>query len=166
MKISTEYLKTFLVDKLSCGSKSIKRVSKAKNDLGQIVRKFATDKGTVVVVSNETDENIVSYDLLQPVENNGFYFCYAPKLTKEVKRECSDEKNLSVFLITPIEHYDSNEFLSDVWSPVLDELIGELFSESMSSVYEARMNRTEAELFLLSKGCIENTKMSKWDMLD
>lgn len=60
MKLSSEQIKTYLVNNFGLDSKTLKRVSKKKDSAKNIVRVFSSDLGTHQVVSNPQDETILS----------------------------------------------------------------------------------------------------------
>lgn len=158
MKISTNHLKDYLVKTYECTAKSIKRVSKNKNDQGEVVRRFESDKGKFIITTDQTDEKIIQCTLIAETPSNGFYFCYDPAQTKEHQ---DDSGGYIVFLITPQKYFDEHRFLSDRGDEVPLDLLDDNFGELMESVFETSMSKTEAEAFLLSKGFVENKKMLK-----
>lgn len=158
MKISTNVLKVYLTNTHQCSARTIKRISKIKNENGETVRRFDTDKGQFVIVSDQNDENIIKCTPILQAEPNGFYFCYDPKETKEYQENCP---GYIIFLITPKKYFDEHKFLSDRGDEVPLDLLGDYFAESMESVFETSLSRTDAESFLLSKGFVENKSMLK-----
>ena len=158
MSMSTAKLKKYLVDSFSCSEKSIKRTSKRKNEEGNIERVFTSDKGSFIVTTDLDDEKIVGVKIVPVASDNGFYFCYDSKGTKDHKVY---SPGYILFLITPKKYFDEVGFLSDQGDEVPLDLLEDYFGEVQESNFETAMSRADAEAFLLRKGFIHNPALAK-----
>lgn len=92
-KLSTEVIKKALSKKFNCQDKEIKRISKKKNENKQIERVFQINQQSVMVTSDENDQNIISIEDQSISES-----------TSKSTKQTETQKNPSISSVVLNEH--------------------------------------------------------------